>query len=125
MMSARTLFLGALLALGVALLDQGLVRLVEASGAQDQPAVVLVLLLSAFLGLLTAVLTRALDLPGSMAPTALVVGWIVVPPLLGFVPVAAAEAFAGGPQLDAGEAAALAVAVIAASVTLGVSRAYD
>jgi hypothetical protein len=125
MMSARTLIIGAVLALGVALLGQGLVRLVDASGAQDQPAVVLVLLLSAFLGLLTAVLTRALDVPGFMAPTVLVVGWIVVPPILGLFPVAAAEAFAGGPALNAGEAASLAVAVISASVTLGVSRAHD
>lgn len=125
MSGTRTVVLAVILAVGVALLDQGLVRLVEASGARDQPAVVLVLLLSAFLGLLTAVLTRAMDLPGSLAPTVLVLGWIVVPPVLGLLPGGAADAFAGGPRLNATEAVALAVAVLAASITLGVSSAYD
>lgn len=109
-----------ILAIGVALLEQGLIRLVDASGAKDQPAVVLVLLLSAFLGLLTAVLTRALDLPGAVAPTALVLGWIVVPVVLAAIPSQATEAFAGGAALDAARATALAVAVVAAAVTLGV-----
>ncbi len=125
MRGTRILVLGALLAVGVAMLDQGLVRLVEASGARDQPAVILVLLLSAFLGLLTAVLARALDLPGAMAPTALVMGWIVVPPLLGAVPATATQLLASNPNLNAGEAISLAVAVAAATVTLAVSDRYD
>lgn len=112
--------MAVVLALGVALLGQGLVRLVEASGAKDQPAVVLVLLLAAFLGLLTAVVTRSMRLPGAMAPTVLVLGWIVVPPLLGAVPSAFTQYFAGDPALTAADAVALAVAVIAAAVTLGV-----
>jgi hypothetical protein len=116
MSPARTV----ILAIAVALLEQGLSRLVEVSGASDQPAVVLVLLLSAFLGLLTAVLTRSLDLPGAMAPTALVLGWIVVPPALAAIPSQATQAFAGGAALDAAEATALAVAVVAAAITLGV-----
>ncbi|HET7521576.1 MAG TPA: hypothetical protein VFK61_08590 [Candidatus Limnocylindria bacterium] len=119
---ARTVFLAIILAVAVALLEQGLVRLVEASGARDQPAVVLVLLLSAFLGLLTAVLTRSLSLPGALAPTALVLGWIVVPVVLGAIPGQATAAFAGGPALNGAEAFALAVAVVAAAVTLGVQR---
>lgn len=120
MSPARTIILAIILAIGVAVLEQGLIRLVDASGAKDQPAVVLVLLLSAFLGLLTAVLTRALDLPGAVAPTALVLGWIVVPVVLAAIPSQATEAFAGGAALEAARATALAVAVVASAVTLGV-----
>lgn len=125
MSSARVLLLVILLAIGVAIVDQGLVRLVQASGARDQPAVILVLLLSAFLGLLTAVLCRALDLPGAVAPTAIVLGWIVVPPLLGAIPGEATQLFAGNAALRASEAIALAVAVVSAAVTLAVSGRYD
>jgi hypothetical protein len=117
---ARTIFLTAVLALAVAVLERGLIRLVEASGASNQPAVILVLLLSAFLGLLTAVLTRSMRLPGAIAPTALVVGWILVPVILGAFPGEALSAFEGDVGLDAREAIALVVAVIAAAVTLGV-----
>jgi uncharacterized membrane protein HdeD (DUF308 family) len=120
MRPARTIVLAIILAIGVALLEQGLIKLVAASGARDQPAVVLVLLLSAFLGLLTALLTRALALAGAMAPTALVLGWIVVPVVLALVPSQVTEAFGGGAALNASEATALAVAVIAAAITLGV-----
>jgi hypothetical protein len=120
---ARSAVLGLLLAFAVAFLDQGLVRLVEASGARDQPAVILILLLSAFLGLLTAVVVRAVDLPGALAPTTLVLGWIVVPPVLGLLP--ATDAFAGDAALSATDAVALTVAVVAATVTLAVSGAYD
>ena len=66
MSGSRSVFLGALLALGVAILQEALVRLVDASGARDQPAVILVLLLAAFLGLLTAVTVRGLRLPGAV-----------------------------------------------------------
>jgi uncharacterized membrane protein HdeD (DUF308 family) len=116
----RTVVLASILAIGVALLEQGLIQLVDASGAKDQPAVVLVLLLSAFLGLLTAVLTRSLDLPGAIAPTALVLGWIVVPVVLAAIPSQAASAFGGRAALNAADAIALAVAVVAAAITLGV-----
>jgi hypothetical protein len=117
---ARTIFLTAALALAVAVLERGLIRLVEASGAANQPAVILILLLSAFLGLLTAVLTRSLRLPGAIAPTALVLGWILVPAILGAIPGQAFSGFRGGIGLDAREAIALLVAVVAATVTLGV-----
>jgi len=117
--------LAAILALGVAVLQQGLVQLVEASGARDQPALILVLLLSAFLGLLTAVVARATGLPGAVAPTVLVLGWIVVPPVLGAIPSSLTEYFAGEAALDATDAVALAVAVVSAAATLGVSSAYD
>ena len=120
MSPVRTVILAIILAIGVALLEQALIRLVTASGARDQPAVVLVLLLSAFLGLLTAIVTRSLALPGAMAPTALVLGWIVVPVALAAVPSEATAAFGGGAALTASEATALAVAVIAAAITLGV-----
>jgi uncharacterized membrane protein HdeD (DUF308 family) len=116
----RTVVLASILAIGVALLEQGLIQLVDASGAKDQPAVVLVLLLSAFLGLLTAVLTRSLDLPGAIAPTALVLGWIVVPVVLAAIPSQATSAFGGRAALNAADAIALAVAVVAAAITLGV-----
>jgi hypothetical protein len=120
MTGARAAIVAGVLALGVAVLGQGLVRLVEASGAKDQPAVVLILLLAAFLGLLTAVVTRSMRLPGAMAPTVLVLGWIVVPPLLGAIPSGATQYFGGDAALSAADAVALAVAVIAAAVTLGV-----
>jgi hypothetical protein len=120
MSPARTIFLTALLAVAVAVLERGLIRLVEASGAAQEPGVVLVLLLSAFLGLLTAVLTRSMRLPGAIAPTALVLGWILVPAVLGAFPGQALTAFKGNVGLDAREATALVVAVIAAAVTLGV-----
>ena len=120
MSGARAAIVAAVLALGVAILGQGLVRLVEASGAKDQPAVVLILLLAAFLGLLTAVVIRSMRLPGAMAPTVLVLGWIVVPPILGAIPSGATRYFGGDAGLTAADAVALAVAVIAAAVTLGV-----
>jgi uncharacterized membrane protein HdeD (DUF308 family) len=117
---ARSASLAALLAVGVAVLQRGLVGLVEASGARDQPAVILILLLAAFLGLLTAVVVRAMRLPGAVAPTVLVIGWIVVPPLLKAVPAAATQYFASDASLTAPTAVGLAVAVLAAAVTLGV-----
>ena len=120
MSGSRSVFLGALLAVGVAVLQEGLVRLVEASGAKDQPAVILVLLLAAFLGLLTAVTIRAMRLPGAVAPTVLVIGWIVVPPLLRAIPAGATQYFANDASLTAPDAVALAVAVLAAAITLGV-----
>jgi hypothetical protein len=120
MSGARSTFLGAFLAIGVAAVQRGLVGLVEASGAKDQPAVVLILLLAAFLGLLTAVVTRAMRLPGALAPTVLVLGWIVVPPLLRAIPSGATQYFASDAALAAPDAVALVVAVLAAAVTLGV-----
>jgi hypothetical protein len=125
MSGARIVFFAILLAVGVAVVDQGLVSLVEASGAKDQPALILILLLSAFLGLLTAVLSRALDLPGAVAPTALVLGWIVVPPVLGAIPSELTDFFAGDAALTTAEAVALVVAVVSAAVTLAVSGRYD
>lgn len=120
MSGARSTFLTAILALAVAAVQRGLVGLVEASGARDQPAVVLILLLSAFLGLLIAVVVRSMRLAGALAPTALVLGWVVVPPLLRAIPSAATQYFAADASLTAANAVALAVAVIAAAVTLGV-----
>ena len=120
MSGARSAVLGAILAVAVAVSEQGLVRLVDASGAKDQPATVLVLLLAAFLGVLTAVITRTLQLPGAAAPTALVLGWILVPPILGAIPSAATHLFARTAALSVSEGLALVVATIAASITLGV-----
>jgi hypothetical protein len=117
---SRSAFLGALLAVGVAVLQEALVRLVEASGAKDQPALILIMLLAAFLGLLTAVGVRALRLPGAVAPTVLVLGWIVVPPLLRAIPAGATQYFESDASLTAPDAVALAVAVLAAAFTLGV-----
>jgi NAD/NADP transhydrogenase beta subunit len=117
---ARSAILGLLLALGVTVAYQLIVRLVDASGARDQPAVILILLLSAFLGVLTAVATRMLRLPGATAPTVLVLGWTLVPVLLAAVPSDATALFAGDAALSSGQALALATAVVAAAVTLGV-----
>ncbi len=120
MTGARAGAMSLVLALAVAISEQGLVRLVDASGAKDQPALVLVLILAAFLGVLTAVITRMLRLPGATAPTALVLGWILVPPVLAAIPSAATDLFARSAALDVNQALALAVATIAAAVTLGV-----
>ncbi len=120
MIGARAVVLGAILALAVTVAYQLVVRLVEASGARDQPAVILILLLSAFLGVLTAVATRMLRLPGATAPTALVLGWTLVPVLLAAIPSAATSLFAGDAALSSGQALALATATVAAAITLGV-----
>jgi len=116
----RSTVLGILLAVAVAIAYQGVVGLVDASGARDQPALILILLLAAFLGVLTAVATRMLRLPGATAPTVLVLGWTLVPVILGAIPSAATQLFAGDAGLSAGQALALATATVAAAVTLGV-----
>jgi len=120
MIGARSVLIGALLALLVAIAYQGIVGLVDASGARDQPALVLVLLLSAFLGVLTAVVTRMLRLPGATAPTVLVLGWTLVPIVLGAIPSEATASFVGRGALSAGQALALATATVAAAVALEV-----
>ena len=120
MIGARSAVLGVVLALAVTIAYQGMVRLVEASGARDQPALILILLLAAFLGVLTAVATRMFRLPGATAPTVLVLGWTLVPALLAAIPSAATQTFAGDAALTSGQALALATATVAAAVTLGV-----
>jgi hypothetical protein len=117
---ARAAVLGVLLAAGVTIAYQGIVRLVDASGARDQPAVVLILLLSAFLGVLTAVATRTLRLPGATAPTVLVLGWTLIPVILAAIPSAATQLFGTDGALSSSQAMALATATVAAAVTLGV-----
>jgi hypothetical protein len=116
----RSLVLGTILALAVTIAYQGVVRLVQASGARDQPALILILLLAAFLGVLTAVVTRMVRLPGATAPTVLVLGWTLVPLVLQAIPSAATQLFAGDAALSTGQALALATATVAAAVTLGV-----
>jgi hypothetical protein len=120
MSGARSAVLGVLLAIGVTVAYRGIVSLVDASGASDQPAVVLILLLSAFLGVLTAVMTRMLRLPGATAPTVLVLGWTLIPILLAAIPSAATQLFGADGSLSSGQALALATATVAAAVTLGV-----
>ena len=120
MTGLRSIVLGFLLALAVAVAYEAVVNLVAASGARDQPALILILLLAAFLGVLTAVATRMLRLPGATAPTVLVLGWTLIPVVLGAIPSAATSLFAGDAALSSGEALALASATVAAAVTLGV-----
>lgn len=120
MTGVREVFLGAFLAILVTVAQQGMVRLVEASGASDTPALVLVLLLAAFLGVLTAVATRMARLPGATAPTVLVLGWTLVPAVFGAIPAPATQLFASDAALTASDAYSLVVATIAAAVTLGV-----
>ena len=120
MIGVRSAVLGALLALAVTVAYQLIVGLVDASGARDQPALILILLLSAFLGVLTAVATRMMRLPGATAPTVLVLGWTLVPVILAAIPSAATALFAGDAALSSGQALALATATVAAAVTLGV-----
>ena len=120
MTGLRSVILGALLAVAVAVAYQAVVTLVDASGARDQPALILILLLAAFLGVLTSVATRMLRLPGATAPTVLVLGWTLVPVVLGAIPSAATQLFAGDAGLSADQALALAAATVAAAITLGV-----
>lgn len=120
MSGVRSASLGAILALFVTIAYRGVVSLVEASGARDQPALILILLLSAFLGVLTAVVTRMLRLPGATAPTVLVLGWTLVPLILQAIPSAATQLLGGDAALSSGQAMALATATVAAAVTLGV-----
>ena len=120
MIGLRSFVVGALLAVVVAVAYQGVVRLVSASGERDQPALILILRLAAFLGVLTAVATRMLRLPGATAPTALVLGWTLVPVILGAIPSAATQFFGADAGLTADQALALASATVAAAVTLGV-----
>ena len=120
MTGLRSVILGALLAVAVAIAYQAVVGLVDASGARDQPALILILLLAAFLGVLTAVATRMLRLPGATASTVLVLGWTLVPVVLGAIPSAATQLFAGDAGLSADQALALAAATVAAAITLGV-----
>lgn len=120
MTGVRELFAGAILALLVTVAERGAVQLVDASGARDAPALVLVLLLAAFLGVLTAVATRTAGLPGATAVTVLVLGWTIVPRVLAAIPAPAAQLFGSDIGLTGPEAGALAVATVAAAVTLGV-----
>ena len=120
MSGARSAVLGLLLAVAVTVIYQGIVELVQASGARDQPATILILLLSAFLGVLVAVATRMLRLPGATAPTVLVLGWTLIPIVLAAIPSAATEMFGGDGALSAGQALALATATVASAITLGV-----
>jgi hypothetical protein len=119
-MAVRSIALGMVLAIAVTVAYRGVVTLVNASGAANQPALILILLLSAFLGVLTAVVTRMLRLPGATAPTVLVLGWTLVPVLLAAIPSAATQLFGGDGALSTGQALALATATVAAAVTLGV-----
>lgn len=120
MTGIREAFLGAFLAILVTVAQQGMVRLVDASGASDTPAFILVLLLAAFLGVLTAVATRMARLPGATAPTVLVLGWTLVPAVFSAIPAPATQLFASDAALTASDAYSLVVATIAAAVTLGV-----
>jgi len=120
MRGARAVLLTILLAGLVAVVQQGLVRLVQGSGAAPEPAVILILLLAAFLGLLTGVATRALNLPGAVAPTSLVMAWTVAPVIFGALPWPIFQALGGDAAIDPTESLALAVAAIAAAITLGV-----
>ena len=120
MIGVRSIVLGVVLALAVTVAYQAIVNLVEASGARDQPALILILLLSAFLGVLVAVATRTLRLPGATAPTVLVLGWTLIPVVLAAIPSAATALFAGDAALSSGQALALATATVAAAITLGV-----
>ena len=120
MIGARSALLGVLLAVAVTIAYRGIVNLVSASGARDQPALILILLLAAFLGVLTAVVTRTLRLPGATAPTVLVLGWTLIPVILAAIPSAFTQMFGGEGALSANQALALATATVAAAVTLGV-----
>ena len=125
MRGLRSAVLAIVLSAGVAILQRALVRLVEGSGAADQPALILLLLLAAFLGVLTAVASRSLGLPAAVAPTALVLAWTVMPPILAGLPWAALRTLGGDATLDLSESLSLAVSALAAAITLGVQLPED
>ena len=104
----------------VAVVQQGLVRLVEGSGAAQEPAVILILLLAAFLGLLTGVATRALNLPGAVAPTVVVLAWTLAPVIFSALPWEIFQTLGGDAALSGTDSLALAMAAVAAAITLGV-----
>ena len=120
MRGARAVLFTILLTAVVAVVQQGLVRLVEGSGAAPEPAVILILLLAAFLGLLTGVATRALNLPGAVAPTVVVLAWTLAPVIFLALPWEIFQALGGDAALSATESFALAMAAVAAAITLGV-----
>jgi hypothetical protein len=117
---ARAVLLTILLTGVVAVVQQGLVRLVQGSGAAQEPAVILILLLAAFLGLLTGVATRALNLPGAVAPTVVVLAWTLAPVIFSALPWEIFQTLGGDAALDTTESLALAMAAVAAAITLGV-----
>jgi hypothetical protein len=117
---ARAVLLTLLLTAVVAVVQQGLVRLVEGSGAAQEPAVILILLLAAFLGLLTGVATRGLNLPGAVAPTVVVLAWTLAPVIFAAMPWPIFQALGGDAALSGTESLALAMAAVAAAITLGV-----
>ena len=125
MRGARAVLLTILLVGAVAVVQQGLVKLVNISGAAAEPAVILILLLAAFVGLLTGVATRALNLPGAVAPTTLVLAWTLAPIIFGALPWPIFQALGGDAALDATESLALAVAAVASAITLGVQIPSD
>ena len=125
MSSPRTLLISLALCIGVAIVWQGLVRLVANSGATDQPAVILQVLLAAFLGLLTAVAARSMRLGPALAPAILVLAWIVMPPIFGALPWAFFDNFGGTADLSAAEALSLAVATTAAAITQAVTASVQ
>ena len=120
MRGARAILFTILLTGIVAVIQQGLVRLVEGSGAAQEPAVILLLLLAAFLGLLTGVATRALNLPGAVAPTVVVLAWTLAPVLFSALPWEIFQTLGGDAALSGTESLALAMAAVAAAITLGV-----
>ena len=120
MRGARAVLFTILLTAVVAVVQQGLVKLVEGSGAAPEPGVILILLLAAFLGLLTGVATRALNLPGAVAPTVVVLAWTLAPVTFSALPWEVFQALGGDAALSATESLALAMAAVAAAITLGV-----
>ena len=120
MRGARAVLLTLLLTGVVAVVQQGLVKLVQGSGAAEEPAVILILLLAAFLGLLTGVATRAMSLPGAVAPTVVVLAWTIAPVIFAALPWEIFQALGGDADLTGVESVALAVAAVAAAITLGV-----
>ena len=123
MIGARAALLGLLLAIGVTIAYRGIVNLVTASGARDQPALILILLLSAFLGVLVAVATRTLRLPGATAPTALVLGWTLIPVIMEAIPSGFTQLFGGPGDLTANQALALATACRHPAIALEIAHA--
>ena len=121
MSSPRTILISIVLCVAVGFIWQGLVRLVANSGATDQPAVLLQVLLAAFLGLLTAVAARSLHLGPAIAPAILVLAWIILPPVFEALPWALFNGLGGSAELSAANAVSLAVATTAAAITQSVS----
>jgi hypothetical protein len=76
--------------------------------------------MAVFQGLLTGVATRALNIPGAVAPTVIVLAWTLALVIFGALPWGIFQALGGDAAVSPTESLALTMAAVAVAVTLGV-----